>query len=196
MVHRKCTIRLKGVKTMLYSEIKNDILNIEKIDVKPFISILLKDAIINGNDSESLLIDGIIASCVKLKDGMYYIDYAALEVSKLFSIILFYTDIELDTDDSIYEIHDFFMSNSLSDYILYRISDINFLNSLIDSSLKQYIDIKNSIPNILQTAIMSILDRMPESKEIEKFLNKLPSMINNIKPENLEFLKNISQVKK
>jgi len=173
---------------MLYSEIKNNTELISEVTVKSYLPIILKRAIIHGINNEDAEIDGLISTCIELKDSMYYVNYARLTVSKFFLTISLYTDIVFDTD-SMFDAYDFFMENNLYDIIASKISDLAITDKLIDMEIKQYLDVRNSLSFVVARSIDKALEKMPSEESLEKFFKKIPSLINKIKPENLEVFK-------
>lgn len=176
---------------MLYSELKNNQKLINNLEVDSYLPILFKRAIVHGINNEEAEIDGLISSCIELKDSMYYVDYAKLAVSKFYLVIMLYTKLEFDTEDSTYEIYDFCISNGLYDHILSKISDLKFLEELIDKEIQQYLAVRHSLSYIVARGINQLITKMPDEKDLEKLLKKIPNLINKIKPENLEIFKDI-----
>jgi hypothetical protein len=180
---------------MLYSEIKNNQELIHNLKIKSYLPILLKDAIINGINNDSLEIDGLLVTSIIQKDSMWCVKYAHLEVSKFYLIVLLYTDIVFDTDDSLFDMYDFFVESCMYDIILSKISDINFLNDLIEKEITQYLALHNSleytITKVLGDNLSKFVEKIPDEKGMEKLLKLLPNAINKVKPEYMDLIKDL-----
>jgi len=187
---------------MKFSEIKK---NIESgnmfadcgLEIKPYISILLKDAFIKGSDTENIKIDGIIKNCIEDRDGIKYINYMQLEMSKFIMILTLYTNIEDDSDD-IYDTYDYLVSQNIWEYIINQIpeQEIEYLEMLINRCVHQEIEIGNSLGNILNRNLNKLISKIPTEKEMSKILNKLPKVLDSISPENKEIFKNLVNINK
>lgn len=180
---------------MKLSEIKN-ISNWEEktrnIKIKSYLPILLKDAMINGANTENVKIDGLINACINKKDNMFYVDYVQLEVSKFFTIVNFYTDLDISGED-IYEVYDYCVESEIYSHIINRINEdeYKFLCELIDKYVSQEIKIKNSLEGIVASGISQFIEKIPTESSMKELVDKIPEVFKSLSPQNKKIMKGV-----
>jgi|WetSurMetagenome_2_1015567.scaffolds.fasta_scaffold29952_2 hypothetical protein len=127
--------------------------------------------------------------------SMFEIDYVHLIVSKMSAIISAYTDLKL-SEDAYTEI-DYLKSEKIYEAIITIIKDdVKELDEIIDKELENKLKAQNSIEGILINTVNTLISKIPDEKTANKFIGnfikKIDKVIKNIKPEQIEELKKLT----
>ena len=135
------------------------------------------------------MIKSILDSSVIEEDGIKRIDYAILEMIKLYSIINNYTNMDL-SEGEILDSYDQLMEQKIVEFVLKVIpsSELEFFNKVISQEINQIQKLDNSIESIIAKGLNQLIEKIPDSKEINKMIPKLGKQLSKISPENMNFL--------
>ena len=135
------------------------------------------------------IVDQILLNCVTIsEDGLKYVDFINKTIAYYFSLISFYTDINLDEHD---------LDNLIRDGVVDQIqneipsSELSTLTQFIDATIEQEVSTYNNLSAVLNRTLTTLVDKMPSSKQITSWLNKLPKTLEKISPENMELIKQV-----
>jgi hypothetical protein len=174
---------------MLVQEIKEKLSTPEIIDlstlitIKPYLSHVEK----------KILCENIInASLEQNENGLFVCDYYNRELTKNISIIVNYTDININNEEFL-EDYDYLCEQGIIDYVLNSMNknDRFFIKSMVSKNINQKISIENSIESVLAKNLQSLTSKIPDEKSIKKLINDIPKSINKIKPDNMAILKDL-----
>jgi len=140
----------------------------------------------------------MIAWAIDDEDGMSKINYAMLPIYKcVFVLVCFYgIDIGEMNLDNLFAIYDEMKSldidNGWTGEVFFTEKLFNLLEE-IDTTLKQEVEIKNSLAGIVNKGIIMLGEKIPsvDVKQIDKWLNKLPKALDKMSPENREIINNV-----
>lgn len=135
------------------------------------------------------IVDQILLNSVTIsEDGLKYVDFINKTIAYYFSLISFYTDINLDEHD---------LDNLIRDGVVDQIqneipsSELSTLTQFIDATIEQEVSTYNNLSAVLNRTLTTLVDKMPSSKQITSWLNKLPKTLEKISPENMELIKQV-----
>lgn len=132
--------------------------------------------------------EAIANNSLKEVDGMLVIDTISRDLSVELYMIQFYTDINMDEldMDKIYE-------DGTITTIRQAIpsSEYQFITKHANAIIQEKKEIHNSLAGVLNRNIAKLIEKIPDSKEINKMIPKLSKVFDKIAPENLELLKGI-----
>lgn len=163
------------------SEIKEDYSNIE---IKYYLPLSAKKIIVNN----------ILETCIfENEEGFKIIDYSLLYMIKQFKIINEYTNIDFSEED-LFNVYDQLSEKSIIEYVLSKIDtkEIEFFDTIIEKEIQQMYIVNNSLQSVLSKTLNKVIDKIPDSKEINKIITKVRKELNNISPETLNILKDIN----
>lgn len=149
------------------------------IQVKHYLPIISKKAICTA----------VVDNCITEENGIFVCDFFAKEQATNIVFLTEYAGIEFDGEDD----YDFLMEYGVMGYILVQIPDKekHFIYDAIYEMIEQKMKVNNSVEVVLAKGIQKLIDKIPDEKDIKKIMNELPKMINKIKPENLQIIKEV-----
>jgi hypothetical protein len=160
---------------MKLSELKNKTGKFDDIKFKNYRSIVDKSAIV----------DEIINTCLENIDGMLVVNYVKKMMALDMALVTMYTDLELDIEDS----YDFLCKNGYVDDIKSILkSEYNIIVNLVDSAIQEKKEINNSISGVINHKLSNLIDKIPDTKEMNKIIKSLPKAINGINPDYLKVI--------
>ena len=188
----------------------------DKLEVKKYLSIYTKNILIQGihdfqtEDNESVDVDGIVDRCVTANaDGFYTIDPFSKEITVDLTLVKHYSNLELDVDnvrvnDIEIDIYDYIVSNGIVDEIKEQMDcrEYDLFIDLLDEAIHNKLQSENSIEasavkvkNVLSNFADKIIEKLPDEKGIKRILADAKNQINKIKPEQLNHLKEVFDLK-
>lgn len=164
------------------SEIKD---NFSNIQINPYIPFVIKKN----------MIDNILDICVSVdEDGFKRIDYATKIMATEFSICNQATNIDLSEENSLTTYDNLKKSGAIK-YIMNNIdiNEVSFIENCIDEKIKEIYIVDNSIQGAISKVLNKLIEKIPDSKEINKLIPKIGKELSRISPETLELLKNVNK---
>jgi hypothetical protein len=164
------------------SEIKD---NFSNIQINPYIPFVIKKN----------MIDNILDICVSIdEDGFKRIDYATKIMATEFSICNQATNIDLSEEDSLTAYDNLKKSGAIK-YIMDNIDikEISFIESCVNEKIKEMYIVDNSIQAVISKVLNKLIEKIPDSKEINKMIPRIGRELAKISPETLELLKNVNK---
>jgi isochorismate hydrolase len=183
---------------MKVSELKNKIENkeieIENIEIKSYIPIVMKEYII-GCMLEAITED---------ENGMKKISPSINEMLKTKLMFKAYADIDFD-EQKAPESYDYLNTSGIYEHInsiLKYMNDYRLFSKMIDDAIEQEIETSNSVSavlskktdkliNVVSEKLDELMKKIPDKVDINEMMNKLPSIINKISPNRLKSINNI-----
>lgn len=149
------------------------------IEIIPYLPIATKKQIINQ----------IVLNSIIEVDGMKVLDsinkYIALNVS----LVSFYSNVDGDFDD--------ICEHGIIDYVTNKAKDeYYFISDMVDTIVDSECELHNSLSGMINRNLAILISKIPDEKSINKIMKSIPKVLNNISPENLELLKNITGIDK
>lgn len=150
--------------------------------------------------TQQSLIKNVKSACLQEDtNGFLKIDYSIRGLSQLLIIVVNFTDIDFkglyDKEGNIntklsLEIFDYFKKNKFDKYIYADDSCQDFI-CILESELKQEIEINNSIGMVVKKTLNSLIEKVPDGTSISKLTSELKNEFSKLPPETLELLKGI-----
>ena len=141
------------------------------------------------------MIDNILDICVSVdEDGFKRIDYATKIMATEFSICNQATNIDLSEEDSLTAYDNLKKSGAIK-YIMDNIDikEISFIESCVNEKIKEMYIVDNSIQAVISKVLNKLIEKIPDSKEINKMIPRIGRELAKISPETLELLKTINK---
>lgn len=115
---------------------------------------------------------------------------------KQFKIVNEYTNIDF-SDEELIDAYDQLFEKGIIEYVSNRINkkEIEFFDIIIEKEIQQIHIVDNSLQYILSKTLNKLINKVPNSKEINKIITKVRKEINNISPEMLNILKDVNTKK-
>lgn len=137
---------------------------------------------------KKILIEKILDICM-VEDGIKRIDFALKMFAYEYMLLKLYSNINIETDDII-ELYDELKENNLIDKILKLIpeSEIELINYILDKEIEQIQLVDNSLSSVVSKRLGELVEKLPDSKEINKMIPKISKQINKISPDSFKFL--------
>ncbi len=142
---------------------------------------------------KSTMIETIIDSCLKEKDGIWIIDYLIKEMVINFMLCNNYSNLIIQEEEDIFDAYDYLTSTNVIDYILINIdkNELDSFMNIIDKELQQEIQVRNSFKNYLIKSLNKIIESTPNEKEVKKILKTAKKEFAKFDPNKLSTLNNI-----
>jgi hypothetical protein len=159
----------------------------KKISIKPYLSFSFKKVIINNI---------LNLSKIENEQNLVKIDYALLEMIKNIMLVNNYSDLDLSEYEDIFQAYDLMQENGVLEYIFGEIpiKEIDFFDIILEQEITQLLTVENSVSGVLAKTLNKLVDRIPDSAEINKMIPKLSKEISKISPETMEILKGITKI--
>jgi hypothetical protein len=131
--------------------------------------------IIEGYQAEDGEYQGLAKDCIEIEDGMYKIEFGLKEIMTVTTIILNYSNIILDVESSFYET---VINRGIYRYIYSEIDleDIEMFKYLLESNIKQNIELFNSPVALLNRKFNAFLDLIPKEESIKKIIEEIKNI--------------------
>jgi len=146
---------------------------------------------------KTLLVEDLIEACIEITDNnMKKINYVQKQLHWDLFIVMNYTNIELDADDITGQ-YDFLKENGIMHGVMNRIEKSEYfeLEGLFEDSLRQEIRIANSIEGVIANSVQSLIAKIPEGKQLDKWINKFSKTLKDFDPSKYtqlqDMLKNV-----
>ena len=155
------------------------------------------------------LVSSIYNSAVDTEDELQVIDYNVLDMVYKVLIIQEYANINLpqttgeDGTKSIDIVlaHDLLLKSGLYEKIYSTIPELE--RDELDVALRSYITKKeeryereNTLPNIVKNILNGLVNKIPSADEAKIFIEQASKELNNLNPDNLEFVKSFMAMNK
>ena len=164
---------------------ENQILNmleiLEGVEIKLYLSTIEK----------RIIVDNIINGCIEIdENSIMKVNFFNKKLISDISLITNYTNLIFSDDNSI-EDYDFLSQYKILNHIIKHIDsdELDFIYNMVEDELEQQIIIGNSLESVIAKGLNKLIDKIPDEKSMNKLINNLPKVLNKIKPENLEILK-------
>ena len=164
---------------------ENQILNmleiLEGVEIKLYLSTIEK----------RIIVDNIINGCIEIDEiSIMKVNFFNKKLISDISLITNYTNLRFSDDNSI-EDYDFLTQYKILNHIIKHIDsdELDFIYNMVEDELEQQIIIGNSLESVIAKGLNKLIDKIPDEKSMNKLINNLPKVLNKIKPENLEILK-------
>ena len=156
---------LKDFKKITLDEFK------EKVTIKPISTFIARD-----------IADLLYTNCV-IKDNYdtFYIDRIMYDVVLDFSLIYLTTDFYNVVENSALYIYEDFKTIGICDYVFSRTDE--YLIYRIEQEIEDRVKNANSIGASLSRCVDKLVDKIPDTKEVSKFINNIPKVLNKIDPK-------------
>ncbi|MDD4804546.1 MAG: hypothetical protein PHN69_05160 [Candidatus Pacebacteria bacterium] len=185
---------------MKLSEIQKDKSKLYEMQVLSYLPIAHKTLMINGGEEVDGIkeVTGIIDDCIKEKNGMYYIDHFAKEVSFVLCVVMNYTDLEFDEIElkEGYTIYDFIMESRIWECVQKHIpeEEMRKIHNLLDESLYQELEIKNSLQGILSRNLIKFVDVVDKNMNPKEMKSLLKAVSKEVKGLDQDKIKELSKL--
>jgi len=154
--------------------------NIEVLDlsIKKYLSLTEK----------KILIEKILDVCI-IEGDIKRIDFTLKEFAYEYMLVNLYVGINIGTED-IVEIYDELKEKGIINKIITNIpeSEIRFIDNVLQKEIEQIQLVDNSLVSAVSKQLSKLVEKLPDSKEINKMIPKLSKQINNISPDSFKFL--------
>ena len=158
--------------------------NIELLIVKQYIPFAFKKK----------MVEDIIETCTSTNESGFYIDSLFKQMAFEYSIVNQYSNIEL-SDNNIIETYDTIKEFGIVNHVFksVEIEEIKFIEKCLNEQLEYLLKINNSIESVIAKGISKIVEKIPNSKEINKMIPKLTKELSKISPETMEIIKGFNK---
>ena len=182
----------------------------DKLEVKKYLSIYTKQLLIEGFSDEEDSIVGIVDRCVIENDNGYFVvDYFSKQIVVDLTLIKHYSNLELDVETvnvngKEVNIYDYICENGVINEVKEQITYYEYdkFMDLLDETIQNKLQSENSIEasavkvkNKLFELADKIVEKLPDEKGIKRILADAKNQINKIKPEQLNHLKEVFDLK-
>jgi hypothetical protein len=146
---------------------------------------------------KKILCDKIIEGSLYEENGMLLCNYYDKKLFIEISIINNYTDIELDEENIVGD-YDILCELGITEYILENMNfeESFFIYEMIGNIIKQKIKITNSVENILAKGLNTLLNKLPNDKQIKSIIKTASKELQKFEPEKLKSLQDMMKVVK
>jgi len=140
------------------------------------------------------LIKAILIQCISVENNIKVIDNFLFELLNKLYIFGAYTGIEYDGGIPNNEIYNYLISSNLYKDFEKDIDDENYFydygifQELLYKELHSEVNDYNSLSFVVARGVETLVKKIPDSKEINKLVNKLPKALNAVDPETRTFL--------
>jgi len=168
-------------RRMFYNMIKiNEVSEgFSNLEVKKYLSFGIKHTIIKN----------VLESSTVEENGIMRIDFAILEMVKLYSIINNYTNLDF-TEGEVLDLYDQLMEQKIIEFVLKVIpsSELEFFDKVISQEINQIQKLDNSIEGIVAKGLNQLIVKLPDEKNMNKLIKEIPKQLNKISPDAMNFL--------
>ena len=131
------------------------------------------------------MVDNIKKICIHQSNGFSKIDYTLKSLFEVLSIIVNYTDMEIEhlyddvenIDSAIaIEVYDFCKEYKIYEYVLKNINSEDFF-TILNNEIDQEVEINNSVAFIISNALNTIMSKIPSEADMGLLISQVPSML-------------------
>lgn len=147
---------------------------------------------------KTLMVEDLIEACIEIADNnMKKINYVQKQLHWDLFIIMNYTNIELDAEDITGQ-YDFLKENGIIASVIDKIlrEEYRELELLFEESLNQEKNLANSIEGVIANSVQSLIAKIPEGKQLDKWINKISKTIKDFDPSKYSQLQDMLKISK
>jgi len=137
---------------------------------------------------KKLLIEKILDICI-IEEEIKKVDFVLKYFAYEYMLVNFYTNIEVESED-IVEIYDELKENNIIDIIIKNLPEpeLKFINNTLEKEIEQIQLVDNSLASVVSKQLSKLVEKLPNSDEINKMIPKLSKQINKISPDSFKLL--------
>ena len=137
---------------------------------------------------KKILIEKILDICI-IEGDIKRIDFTLKEFAYEYMLVNLYVGINIGTED-IVEIYDELKEKGIINKIITNIpeSEIRFIDNVLQKEIEQVQLVDNSLAGVVSKQLSKLVEKLPDSNEINKMIPKLSKQINKISPDSFKFL--------
>jgi len=137
---------------------------------------------------KKILIEKILDICI-IEEDIKRIDFTLKEFAYEYMLVNLYARINIGTED-IVEIYDELKEKGIINKIITNIpeSEIRFIDNVLQKEIEQVQLVDNSLAGVVSKQLSKLVEKLPDSNEINKMIPKLSKQINKISPDSFKFL--------
>lgn len=130
--------------------------------------------------AKQMILDQCVHTALKEREGIWYVDYIALEIAENLAYLSFYTDFTLEGELP----YDLLCELGIFGRIKQECSaDIAAFAPYITQSAQELAAARNALGPALARTVDKILAKLPSKKEAQALLNKIPKIVNKLDPQ-------------
>jgi len=171
---------MQEASVLTIETIRENDYNIEKLDltIKNYLTLTEK----------KILIEKILDICI-IEGDIKKIDFTLKEFAYEYMLVNLYVGINIGTED-IVEIYDELKEKGIINKIITNISEseIKFIDNVLQKEIEQIQLVDNSLASVVSKQLSKLVEKLPDSNEINKMIPKLSKQINKISPDSFKFL--------
>ena len=137
---------------------------------------------------KKVAIKRILDLCI-IEEDIKKIDFSLKEFALEYVLVNEFSNINFELED-ILALYDELKEYGIIEKILKLIpeSEKAFFNNVLQKEIEQIYQVDNSFANVVSKQLNKLVEKLPDSKEINKMIPKLSKQINNISPSSFKFL--------
>jgi len=137
---------------------------------------------------KKILIEKILDICI-IEGDIKRIDFILKEFAYEYMLVNLYVGINIGTED-IVEIYDELKEKGIINKIIKSIPEpeIKFIDYVLQKEIEQIQLVDNSLASAVSKQLSKLVEKLPDSNEINKMIPKLSKQINKISPDSFKFL--------
>ena len=146
---------------------------------------------------KKIMVDRIVDACINIdENGIYTVDNFNKKLMTDLVIIGNYTDLEFS--ENTLEDYDYLVKNKVVNHVINNmdVDELDFIYDLTHLEIEQKVKIGNSLESIVAKGLNDLISKIPDEKGMKKLMGDIPKLVNKIKPDNLELLKEMYSPKK
>jgi len=171
---------MQEANVLTIETIRENDYNIEVLDsyIKKYLSLTEK----------KILIEKILDICI-IEGDIKRIDFTLKEFAYEYMLVNLYVGINIGTED-IVEVYDELKEKGIINKIIINISEseIRFIDNVLSKEIEQIQLVDNSLASAVSKQLSRLVEKLPDSNEINKMIPKLSKQINKISPDSFKFL--------
>jgi len=139
-------------------------------------------------NAKKILIKKILNLCL-IDGNIKKIDFALKEFAYEYVMVNEYSNLNFDVED-VLELYDELKENLVINTILKLIpeSEKEFIDYILRKEIEQIQVVDNSLATVISKQLSRLVEKLPDSVEINKMIPKLSKQINKISPDSFKFL--------
>ncbi|MDD4779012.1 MAG: hypothetical protein PHT02_00215 [Tissierellia bacterium] len=184
-------MKLSEIKTALEMGNKLESLGIE---VKPYLPIISKTLMILGYKDKDTTQNGIIDECIKIENGIAYINHFKKDMATVCAVINWYVNFEIDNIDipEYYMVYDYYITSGLWNYVKNQLgNEYEVLLNLIDKSIEEELRKHNSIESVVNNNLNKLIDKIPTDMQLKSLARTLVRDFNSLNWNQIPKIKEI-----
>jgi predicted CopG family antitoxin len=139
--------------------------------------------------TKKMICEQIVNNCIVDNDGIITIDYIAKQSAIDISLVQFYSNIDLNESDL-----DSLYADGIIDELRRNMptSELKFIETNVYYMLQEIKELNNSLSGVINRQLSKLINRIPDSKEINKMIPKISKAIEKLNPDTIKAINNIS----